>query len=75
MVLNDDGHPTLPISLLPVQRALIETRPSPSWRLYRGWVPRKKNRQAGLIGNGTRRGQALLKRLDAQEHAKNKNRL
>lgn len=66
MILNDDGPPTLPISWLPVQRALIETRPSPSWRLYRGWVPRKKNRQAGLIGNGTRRGQASLKRLDAR---------
>lgn len=74
MALNDDGPPTLPISLLPVQRALIETRPSASWRLYRGWILRK-NRQAGLIGNGTRRARALLKRLDAREHAKNKNRL
>ena len=67
MVLNDDGPPTLPISWLPVQRALLDSRPSPSWRLYRGWIPRQKNRQAGRIGNGTRRAQALLKRLDTQE--------
>jgi hypothetical protein len=75
MVLNDDGPPTLPISLLSMQRALIETCPSPTWRLYRGWMPRKTNRQAGQIGNGTRRARALLKRLDAQEHAKNKSQL
>jgi hypothetical protein len=74
MLLNDDDSPARRISLLPVQLALIETRPSPSWRLYRGWIPRQKNRRAARIGNGTRRGQALLKRLHAQEPTNNKKR-
>jgi hypothetical protein len=50
MVLNDDGPPTLPISLLSMQRALIETCPSPSWRLYQGWIPRKTNRKRNAKG-------------------------
>jgi hypothetical protein len=74
MILDDKDSPPYRIPLLPVQRALIETRPSPSWRLYQGWIPRKKNRRAARIGNGTRRGQALLKRLDARGHTNNKNR-
>lgn len=64
MILNDDDVRTFRTSLLPVQRALIETRPSPSWRLYKGWIPRTRNQRAARLGNGTRRGQALLKRLD-----------
>ncbi len=63
MILNDDAPPTFRTSWLPVQRALRETRPSPSWRLYKGWIPRKRNQRAARLGNGTRRGQALLKRL------------
>jgi len=64
MILNDDDARTFRTSLLPVQQALMETRPSPSWRLYKGWIPRKNNQRASRLGNGTRRGQALLKRLD-----------
>lgn len=60
MVLNDDGPPTLPILLLSMQRALIETCPSPSWRLYQGWITRKTNRQAGQIKNGTRRARVVI---------------
>ena len=64
MILNDDHARPFRTSLLPVQRALMETRLSPTWRLYRGWIPRKSNQRAARLGNGTRRGQALLKRLD-----------
>jgi hypothetical protein len=52
---------------------------------FSGRSSRRAHRQAGgytkagyrgrQIGNGTRRARALLKRLDAQEHAKNKSRL
>ena len=52
---------------LPVTQALRATRRSPNWRLFRGWRPRRKNRQAGLIGSGTRKGQALVKRLARRE--------
>ena len=64
MMLNDDDVRPFRTSLLPVQRALMEIRPSPSWRLYKGWIPRKSNQRAARIGHGTRSGQALLKRLD-----------
>lgn len=74
MVLNDDGPPTVPISLLPTQRALIETHSSPSWR-YTEAGTAEENSASWLTGNRTRRARALLKRLDAQEHAKNKSRL
>jgi hypothetical protein len=66
MILYDKDSPPYRIPLLPVQRALMEARPSPSWRLYQGWIPRKRNRRAARLGNGTRRGQALLKRLEAR---------
>ena len=72
MILNDDVLPTFRASLLPVQRALIEIRPSPSWRLYKGWIPRRNNQRAGRLGNGTRRGQALLRRLDVYDSNHNK---
>lgn len=64
MILDEDATQRFRTSLLPVQRALMETCPSPSWRLYKGWIPRKRNQRAARLGNGTRRGQALLKRLD-----------
>jgi hypothetical protein len=64
MILNDDEARTFRTSLLPVQRALMEICPSPSWRLYKGWIPRQKNQRAARLGHGTRSGQALLKRLD-----------
>ena len=54
-------------SVLPVGRALADIRPSPSWRLFQGWRPSKKNRRAARIGNGTRMALALLKRLDAKQ--------
>ncbi|MCP9439700.1 MAG: hypothetical protein NNA20_10975 [Nitrospira sp.] len=46
------------------------TRRSPSWILFQGYRPRWKNRRAGLIGSGTRKGQALIKRLARQERGK-----
>lgn len=64
MILDDNDVRTFRTSLLHVQRALRETGPSPTWRLYKGWIPRKRNQRASQLGNGTRRGQALLKRLD-----------
>lgn len=42
---------------------------SPHWRLFQGSRPRWKNRRAGLIGGGTRKGQALIKRLARLERA------
>lgn len=74
MILNDDDVRTFRTSLLPVQRALMETRPSPSWRLYRGWIPRRSNQRAAQLGNGTRKGQALLKRLDGVRKTDNTQR-
>lgn len=47
----------------PLTQTLREVRRSPRWTLFRGRRPRWKNRQAGLIGGGTRKGQALIKRL------------
>jgi hypothetical protein len=64
MMRHDGDFRTFRTSLLSVQRAFMETRSSPNWRLYRGWIPRPKNQRAARLGNGTRRGQALLKRLD-----------
>jgi len=58
----------------PVELALSEARPSPSWRLYSGWIPRNNHQRAARIGNGTRMGLALLKRLDAQGKAKRAQR-
>lgn len=58
----------------PVELAFSEARPSPSWRLYNGWIPRKHHQRAARIGNGTRMGLALLKRLDAQGKAKRAQR-
>ncbi len=54
-------------SVFPVRRALADIHPSPSWRLFQGWRPSKKNRRAARIGNGTRMALALLKRLDAKQ--------
>jgi len=56
-------------SMFPVGRVLVETRVSPSWRLFQGWRPSKKNRRAARIGNGTRMAKAMLKRLYAREGA------
>ena len=58
----------------PVELAFIEACPSPSWKLYSGWIPRKNNQRAARIGNGTRMGLALLKRLEAQGKAKRAQR-
>ncbi|MDK2743363.1 MAG: hypothetical protein H8K03_05520 [Nitrospira sp.] len=66
MLSEDNGRPIYPADL-PVTQALRATHRSPSWKLFDGWRPRRKNRQAGLLGSGTRRGQALLKRLAQRE--------
>lgn len=54
-------------SMFPVGKALVETRVSPSWRLFQGRRPSQKNRRAARIGNGTRMAIAMLKRLQAPE--------
>lgn len=56
-------------STFPVGRALVETRVSKNWILFKGWRPRHKNRRAAQIGNGTRMALALLKRLQAGKGA------
>jgi hypothetical protein len=53
-------------SLFPVERALIDSRPSPRWQLFKGQRAPQKTRHAALLGSGTRMGQALLKRLADQ---------
>lgn len=53
-------------SMFPVGRALVETRVSPSWRLFQGRRPSQKNRRAARVGNGTRTAIAMLKRLQAR---------
>lgn len=65
--LNDNVRSTY-AAYLPVKHAFDETRRSPRWKLFQGWRPRHKNRQAGLLGSGTRMGQALVKRLARQEN-------
>lgn len=68
-------HPRLyRTTVNPVELAFIDARPSPTWRLYTGYIPRKHNQRAARIGNGTRRGRALLNRLDAQANAKRAQR-
>lgn len=54
----------------PTPQTFGTTRRSPSWILFQGHRPRWKNRQAGLIGGGTRKVQALIKRLARQERGK-----
>lgn len=66
------GHPQqlfTPLPIAPSQPSRA-TPPSPHWRLFWGSRPRWKNRRAGLIGSGTRKGQALIKRLARQERSK-----
>jgi hypothetical protein len=65
-LLGDEARP-VHFANLPVTHALRATRRSPNWKLFQGWRPRRKNRQAGLIGSGTRKGQALVKRLARRE--------
>lgn len=57
------------LSTPPITHTLREARRSPRWTLFRGRRPRWKNRRAGLIGSGTRKGQALIKRLARLERA------
>lgn len=51
----------------PLPQSTHTTSHAPHWRLFRGSRPRWKNRRAGLIGSGRRKGQALIKRLAQQE--------
>lgn len=66
MIPDDHDRPFFCPSMFPVERALVETRTLPRSSLFRAWRPRQKNWHAGLKGNGTRRAQALLKRLDVK---------
>jgi hypothetical protein len=61
------SYPRSYTSLLPVERALVDLHPSPPWRLYKGPLVPRKARNAGLLGIGTRKGRALLKRLAREE--------
>lgn len=54
----------------PAPQTLGATRRSARWILFQGHRPRWKNRRAGLIGGGTRKVQALIKRLARQERGK-----
>ncbi|MCA1957325.1 MAG: hypothetical protein LDL14_02190 [Nitrospira sp.] len=54
---------SLHLPTTPIIQTLREVNRSPRWTLFQGRRPRWKNRQAGLIGGGTRKGQALIKRL------------
>ena len=81
--LPQTNHLTSPIephprqyrtTVSPVELAFIEACPSPSWRLYSGWIPKRNKQRAARIGNGTRMGLALLKRLDAQGKTKRAQR-
>ena len=67
MAFSEDHVRATYFAHLPVKHALDTTRRSPSWKLFQGWRPRQKNRHAGLLGSGTRKGQALIKRLARQE--------
>ncbi|CUQ64988.1 hypothetical protein [Candidatus Nitrospira inopinata] len=60
---------SLDLPTAPIMQTLREIRRSPRWTLFQGRRPRWKNRQAGLIGSGTRKGQALIKRLARLERA------
>ncbi|MFN3680852.1 MAG: hypothetical protein ACK4VP_02255 [Nitrospira sp.] len=63
-----NGQPrSLDLPITPLTHTLREVRRSPHWTLFRGRRPRWKNRQAGLIGGGTRKGQALIKHLTRLE--------
>ncbi len=72
MILDTYNSRPFRSSMFPAGRALVETRVSPSWRLFQGWRPSQKSQRAARIGNGTRMAQALLKRLNAKENTTRK---
>jgi hypothetical protein len=74
MILDEQDMPFFCPAMFPVERALVETRPLPRSSLFRAWRPRQKNWHAGRKGNGTRRAQALLRRLDVKGVARSKKR-
>jgi hypothetical protein len=74
MSVDHPGTPFFYPSMFPVQRALMEIRPSSRSSLFQAWRPSEKNRRAARIGNGTRMARAMLKRLDVQENTKSKKR-
>ncbi len=61
--LNSKGGPFRYL-VLPVEEALMATRLSQPWRSLQRRRPQQKNRRSGLLGSGTRKGQALLKKLE-----------
>jgi hypothetical protein len=63
-------EPDIYLASDPLTYAVQATHRSPSWKLFQGWRSREKNRRAGLLGGGTRKGQALLKRLAQSDHIK-----
>lgn len=75
MTLPNDHVRSPYAAYFPVKYAFDATRPSPRWKLFQGCRPRQKNRQAGLLGSGTRMGQALVKRLTREENARSFNGL
>jgi len=68
MTLPNDYVRSINAAYFPVKYAFDATRRSPHWKLFQGCRPRQKNRQGGLLGSGTRMGQALVKRLAREEN-------
>ena len=68
MTLPSDHVRSTYAAYFPVKYAFGDTHRSPLWKLFQGCRPRHKNRQAGLLGSGTRMGQALVKRLARREN-------
>ncbi len=59
-----DSHRIAP---LPFERILMDLRPLRQYRLPNGQRSKFKNRQAALLGMGTRMGRALLRRMSVDK--------
>jgi len=55
------------IAPLPFERILMDLRPLRQYPLPNGRRSKFKNRQAALLGMGTRMGRALLRRMSVEE--------
>lgn len=67
MVPKNVSTPLYRTSAFSSEQVLAELSQSLVWRSFQGWRRSRKIRRAARIGEGRRKAQALLKRLDAEQ--------
>lgn len=67
MVPKNVSTPLYRTSAFSSVQVLAELSQSLVWRSFQGWRRSRKIRRAARIGEGRRKAQALLKRLDAEQ--------